>query len=177
MAPKPAVVEEQPINALPYYPVQQQQQQQQFQANYNPNLAWYQQAPSLQPNLLIPNIQQSNNISHNGGIITDPIRRLKIQTTNLSGVSCCCFMLFLLFAAIVCGLLIKRSSLVVDTNVYCYYTNGKLNTISYDSYVATTYRSHRGYYAQVFLSLLISNLFYYYFNFLSKIIFYLILIS
>ena len=147
MAPKPAVVEEQPINAIPYYPAQQQQQ---FQANYNPNPAWYQQAPSLQPNFLIPNIQEANNISHNGGIITEPIRRLKIQLTNLSGLTCCCFISFLFFAAIVGTMYFEGTTPYVETNFDCYYTDGKADTISYESNVFTDYSNDAGYYAQVF---------------------------
>ena len=146
MAPKPAVVEEQPINAIPYYPAQQQQQ---FQANYNPNPAWYQQAPSLQPNF-IPNIQEANNISHNGGIITEPIRRLKIQLTNLSGLTCCCFLSFLFFAAIVGTLYFGKTTPGVETDIDCYYTNGKTNSISYESNVYTDEVNDGGFYAQVF---------------------------
>ena len=123
MAPKPAVVEEQPINAIPYYPAQQQQ----FQANYN-----------------------ANNIGQNGEIITDPIKSLKIQLSKVSSLTCCCFFLFLFFATIFCGLYFDNSNLVVPTNVYCYYTNGKTNSITYETYVYADYNNGSGYYAQVF---------------------------
>ena len=159
MAPKPAVVEEQPINAIPYYPAQQQQQQQ-FQANYNPNSAWYQQAPSpLQPNL-VPNIQEANNISHNG---QDPIRRLKIRLTNLSGAVCCCFMLFIFFAAIVGGFYFENANPVIETSVHCYFESGSgnLNSLTYTPTVNTDESTDAGLYAQVFFFFSIFN---YYFQ-------------